>query len=395
MNYRLIYSIAIKTIVFSIILFTSACGGQSTNVSIIGTIEGAAKKLVILRDASHDMIGTVDTTQTDELGNFEFNINVLSPQFVLLQLEGEAEPIILLLAPKEEIIIKAETDSFASNYSVRGSKGSTLVNELNLRLNEVVSKIDSLSYHFRSSREDPKFDSIKAAIDSAYFFTLKSHKEYTEDFINSNRYSLASILALYQQYDKTRPVLNSRNDFELFSLVDSVLYPLYPENSLVANLHSNVNKIRKQLDLYDKREDMLTEGENVPNVMLLLLNGDSINLLDVRARYILVDFWATWCNECIPNNRLLREVYDKYSGKGFQVVQVSLDENKNDLMKIVQNDSIPWIIAVDFLQWDSPIVDSLSINSIPSNYLINRMGEIQARNLSDKELQEILSKLLP
>lgn len=395
MNYRLIYSIAIKTIVFSIILFTSACGGQSNTVNISGTIEGAAKKLVILRDASHDMIGTVDTTQTDDLGNFEFNINVSSPQFVLLQLEGEDEPIILLLAPKEEITINTEMGSFARNYSVSGSKGSTLVHELNLRLNEVVSTIDSLSYHFRSSRENPKFDSIKAAIDSAYFFTLKNHKEYTEDFIKSNRYSLASILALYQQYDKTRPVLNSRNDFELFSLVDSVLYPLYPENSLVANLHSNVSKIRKQLDLYDKRKDMLTEGEKVPDVMLPLLNGDSLNLLDVKARYVLIDFWATWCNECIPNNRLLREVYDKYSAKGFQVVQVSLDENKNDLIKIVQNDSIPWIIAVDFLQWDSPIVDSLSINSIPSNYLINRMGEIQARNLSDKELQEVLSKLLP
>jgi peroxiredoxin len=266
---------------------------------------------------------------------------------------------------------------------------------LNFRLNEVIGTIDSLSSHFRSSREDVKFDSIKAAIDSAYFLTIKNHKEYTENFVKSNRYSLASILALYQQYDKTRPVLNSRNDFDLFCLVDSVLYPLYPENSLVANLHSNVNKIRKQLDLYDKREDMLTVGEKVPNVKLPLLNGGSINLLDVSARYVLIDFWATWCNECIPNNTLLREVYTKYAAKGFQVIQVSLDENKNNLAKAIQNDSIPWIVAVDFLQWDSPIVDSLSINSIPSNYLINRKGEIQARNLTSKELQEVLSKLLP
>lgn len=395
MSYRQIYSTAIKAAVLSIIIFTSACGGQSTTVNISGTIEGAAKKLMILRDASHDMIGTVDTTQTDALGNFEFNTNISSPQFVLLQLEGEEKPIILLLAPKEEIVVRAKMGSFASNYSVTGSKGSTLVHDLNFRLNEVIGTIDSLSSHFRSSREDVKFDSIKAAIDSAYFLTIKNHKEYTENFVKSNRYSLASILALYQQYDKTRPVLNSRNDFDLFCLVDSVLYPLYPENSLVANLHSNVNKIRKQLDLYDKREDMLTVGEKVPNVKLPLLNGGSINLLDVSARYVLIDFWATWCNECIPNNTLLREVYTKYAAKGFQVIQVSLDENKNNLAKAIQNDSIPWIVAVDFLQWDSPIVDSLSINSIPSNYLINRKGEIQARNLTSKELQEVLSKLLP
>ncbi len=395
MKYNNFISPIFKNVLISFLLITSACGGQSTAVNIRGTINGSKNKLIIVRDASHDMISTIDSTRANTNGDFSLNFDIASPQFVLLQVEGEREPIILLVEPDENVVVNGELGNLARNYTVRGSKGSSLVRDLNFRLNEVVTKIDSLSSHFRSNREHPRFDSIKSAVDSAYFVTIHSHKQFTIDFIKSNRYSLASILALYQQYDQTRPVLNSRDDFELFKLVDSVLFPLYSSNPLVSNLHSNVKKIDDQLKLYDKRQDMLVEGDKLPNIKLPLLNGDTINLSDVKSRFILVDFWATWCNECVPNNKIVKEIYDKYSAKGFQIVQISLDDNKDYLKRVVENDSIPWIVVADFLQWDSPIVNSLSINSIPSNYLIDRFGVVQARNITGKELQEVLNKLLP
>jgi peroxiredoxin len=395
MNYLKFHSKSLRSfLLISAILFT-ACGGRSTTVNIVGTIEGANKQLVLIREASDNYLKTIDSTRTDSKGHFEFTIGLSSPKFLLLQVKGEDEPIILLAEPGENLNISGKADKLSRNYKVSGSRGSALVRDLNFRLNGVVAIIDSLSYHFRSSREHVRFDSIKTAIDSAYFATLAQHKEYTVDFIKANRYSLASILALYQQYDKTRPVLNSRDDFELFKLVDASLYPLYPENSLVDNLHSNVNKISKQLELFDKRQDMLIEGQSVENIDLPLLNGDTIKLLEVRARYILLDFWASWCNECIPNNKKLLEVYEKFNRKGFQVVQISLDDKRFDLENLITRDSIPWIVSSDFRHWESPILESLSINSIPSNYLINQYGIIQARNLSHQELDEVLTKLLP
>lgn len=385
----------VKSFISVIILSVYACGSHSTTVTIEGKIDGSRNKFVIVRDASHNQLATIDSTKTDGVGAFELSFDVSTPQFVLLQVEGELEPIVLLVEPNEKVVINGIYGSVARNYTIRGSKGSQLVRELNGRLNGTVSKIDSLSTLFRSSRENVKFDSIKLAIDTVYNDLIESHKSFTVDFIKKNRYSLASILALYQQYDKTTPVLNNRDDFELFRLVDSVLYPLYPDNQLVSNLHSNVKKISAQLKLYDKRENMLKEGDKLPNISLPLLNGAPIMLYDIRSRYILVDLWATWCNECIPNNMKLREIYTKYSPKGFEVVQISLDENPRNLSNALENDSIPWIVASDFMQFNSPIVDTLSINSIPSNYLINRQGIIQARNLSLKELEDVLSSLLP
>jgi hypothetical protein len=90
----------------------------------------------------------------------------------------------------------------------------------------------------------------------------------------------------------------------------------------------------------------------------------------------------------------LREVHQKYSHRGFQILQVSLDADAAALNQWYANDSIPWLVVADYLQWESPLLDSLSINSIPSNYLVDRNGMIRSRNIKISDLDEVLNKLL-
>ena len=374
-------------------LFTMAsCGGVSSEVTIKGRIDGAEHTLILLREASHDRIATIDTARTDANGNFEFIINAETPRFILLQAEGEAEPIVLLVEPNDEVLIAAEKGQLATSYSVSGSKGSRLVRDLNLRLNRAVAKIDSLSALFRSSVDSANFNQIKKDVDSAYLSTIDEHRRYTVNFVKENRYSLAAILALYQQYDQTRAVLNKREDFELFKLVDSSLYPLYPNNPMVASLNSNVKKISTQLKLYDKRSEMLGQGQRVPNLKLPLVSNDTISLWQVGKRYILLDFWATWCDDCAGKNSELKALYEKFASKGFEVIQIAVDDDEQQLLNEIRADSIPWLVVTDFRQWESPILDSLSINSIPSNYLIDRNGIILERNISIDQLEQLLEK---
>jgi peroxiredoxin len=376
-------------------MFTVACGGRSNTTTISGTIYGASNSKLLLRQTTDNTIFTVDSTRTDSTGNFKFIIGLETPTFFILQMEGEFEPILLLAERGELLSVHSKKGEFGKTYTLAGSKGSELVRELNFKLNQTLNRIDSLSYNFRRSREHPRFDSIKAAIDSAYFQTIESHRLFTINFVRNNCYSLASVLALYQQYDSDRRVLNKREDFELFALVDSVLFPIYPENPLVINLHENVKKISNQLVLYDRRHEMISVGEPIPLFPLPVFEGDSINLLNLKFRYALIDFWATWCNDCIPNNRKLLAVYNIFETKGFQIVQISLDDNPKDLKKLLLDESLPWIHIADFKQWNSPMVDSFQINSIPSNYLIDRNGVIVASNLSPIELKDLLEKLLP
>jgi peroxiredoxin len=390
-----IITLLVRNICFYLFFWLTACGSGPKTFQIKGNIEGLNNGLILLREASDNKLETIDSTRTDKLGYFELIHGLNTTTFFLLQVEEEVEPIILLVEPGESISINGKLKNIARNYDVFGSRGSVLVRDLNFRLNQTVSTIDSLSAHFRHNREHPRFDSIKVVIDSAYFQTIEKHKRYTVNFIKGNLYSLASILALYQQYDKDRPVLNKREDFKLFQLVDSILYPIYPENSLVYNLHVNVKRISHQFALYDKRQDMIPTGEAIPSVELPMMNGDNFNLFESRFRYTLIDFWATWCNDCIPNNKKLHEIFKKFGPKGFRIVQVSLDDNPKDLDVVIKRDSLNWIHIADYRQWESPIVDSFHINSIPSNYLIDNKGVIINQNLTPKELNELLEKLLP
>jgi peroxiredoxin len=313
----------------------------------------------------------------------------------MLAVKQEPEPLLLLVDDSEKIEVSGVIGNPISSYTLNGSEGTSLVQGLNARLKGAVQTIDSLSKHFRNSREHIKFDSISTAIDSLYLKTISDHKQYTVNFIHKNRYSLASILALYQQYDKNSPVLAKREDFELFKLVDSTLYPLYPHNSLVENLHKNVGMIGKQFSLFDRRRDMLTEGQTLPDIDLPMLDGDTLKLSQIKGKLILIDFWALWCNDCQANNRKLMDIYSRFSGKGFQVVQVSLDLKTAALPAKIKNLGIEWPIVADFQQWDSPILEAMSINSIPSNYLIDSKRVIKAQNINPKELEEVLGKLLP
>lgn len=388
-NYSFVKNIG-KFLLLALLFTSSACGGTSSEVTIKGNLANGNHTLILLRKASEDLLTTIDSTRADSQGEFVLSVNIDTPTFLLLQVEGEAEPIVLLVEPNDNIIISAQKGSLAKSYRISGSKGSRLVFELNWQLNRTVAAIDSLSTLFRSSVDSSDFYLIKKEIDSAYLIALDEHRRFTINFIKENRYSLAAILALNQQYDQSRSVLNRREDFELFQLVDSALFPLYPNNPMVVNLNSNVKKISAQLRLYDKRNDMLNVGQRLPNLRLPLVSGGIISLWSLNKKYVLLDFWATWCDDCKGNNKDLKDLYQRFSGKGFEVLQVAIDDDKEMLIKTINVDSIPWLVASDFLQWDSPILDSLSINAIPSNYLIDRNGIILERNISKSDLEKFL-----
>ena len=388
-------SFAGLSLIFCWFVLLFSCGNQTNYTEISGVINGKPNAWVLLREAGDNTLTTIDSTSTNSEGAFYFSILTNETRFLLLQFQNETEPIVILVEPKEKVEIFANAGDVAKSYSVSGSKGTQLVRSLNLRLNATVETIDSLSAYFRNSREKPNFDSIKHVVDSSYFKLLADHKQYTVNFVKENRYSLAAILALYQQYDSKRKVLNKVDDFSLFKLVDSTLYPMYPNNSLVQNLHSNVEKMGKQIELYVKRNDMFEVDSILPNVSFPLLNGEFRNIMQIGWRYTLIDFWATWCNTCGSVSKGYKPIYQKYKSKGFEILQFSLDDSREELLKAVERDSLVWLHAFDSLGWHSPIVDSLRVNAIPANYLIDRKGVVKAKNLSVQELNDMLEKLFP
>jgi thiol-disulfide isomerase/thioredoxin len=124
------------------------------------------------------------------------------------------------------------------------------------------------------------------------------------------------------------------------------------------------------------------------------ISGKPVRFSSFKGKYVLVDFWASWCGPCRAENPNVLQVYQTYSAKGFTVIGVSLDDSKAKWEKAVKDDKLPWSQVSDLKGWKNEVSTYYGIHSIPSNYLVDPSGIIIARNLRGAELEKKLAELI-
>lgn len=135
-------------------------------------------------------------------------------------------------------------------------------------------------------------------------------------------------------------------------------------------------------------------GNMAPEVALPSVNGDTIRLSSLKGRIVLLDFWASWCGPCRTSNRGLVKLYSKFKDKGFEILGVSLDEDKADWIKAIKKDKINWLQVNDPGGWQSSTVMKWGLVAIPTSYLIDRDGKLIAMDLEGKDLEIALKDFL-
>lgn len=136
-------------------------------------------------------------------------------------------------------------------------------------------------------------------------------------------------------------------------------------------------------------------GAKAPDFALPTPDGKLLRLSDHFGKYLLLDFWASWCGPCRKENPNIVRVFNKYKDKGFSVFAVSLDSKKEPWVKAIQKDGLNWPQVSDLLFWDSGPAKLYGIRGIPGNVLIDPSGKIIARNVRGEELEKKLAELLP
>lgn len=138
----------------------------------------------------------------------------------------------------------------------------------------------------------------------------------------------------------------------------------------------------------DNSTQDITIGSFAPEIKMESPSGKTLKLSSLKGKYVLIDFWASWCGPCRKDNPYMVEVYQKYSkakfksAKGFEIFSVSLDNTKEAWKKAIDQDGLDWKYHVSDLKgWNSEAAKTYKVTSIPANFLINPSGKIVATNL--------------
>ena len=343
-----------------------------------------------------DRVGDAILLKIDPLGNYIDTANIKNGKFIFKK-EIEEEELFklkffdgssfdILMKPGEDVEINYKNDEL----SISGSNGSEKLMELEYNLQNLLEFRDSITKSLQQLGKSPDFEEEMINSREKFFQKLNLHKEYLKNFINDNKNSKISLIALFQTYGKSSPVLTVDEELETFEAVLENLKLHFPKSNHILLLEEQIEKLKP-----------LAYGQPAPNFTLPDINNNSISLSDFKNKIVLIDFWASWCKPCRIENPKLVKLHNQYSNQNFEIISISLDgtsrqkDPKNAWKKAIQDDNLSkWIHLSELNGWKTYVRELYNFNSIPYTILVDESGKIVGKNLKGLELERKIKQLI-
>ncbi|HRJ36843.1 MAG TPA: TlpA disulfide reductase family protein, partial [Flavobacteriales bacterium] len=216
---------------------------------------------------------------------------------------------------------------------------------------------------------------------------------YKYDFVDKNPNSPALVTTM-NQFD---PV----GEIDYFKKIESALSVSMPNSEYHLAVKQTIEQaqFQKQMMEMQKAEEerlanILKPGTAAPEIDLPGVDGKNKKLSSLRGKYVLIDFWASWCAPCRRENPTVVALYNKYNGRGFEIFSVSLDKEKDKWINAIREDGLIWPSHVsDLKQWETSVIGTYQFSSIPFTVLIDKQGNVISTNLRGTQLEDKLREL--
>jgi thiol-disulfide isomerase/thioredoxin len=266
-------------------------------------------------------------------------------------------------------------DSF-SQTSVHGSKSQETYIKMNKKLEKSNQEISRLGQLYGQYKAEGKNEDAKSTVAEIGKIMLEQRSILHDLFFENISSPFAIHILEYYENTGATP-----------EQVDS-LYAQLPQEFQKG---PTANKFNEKLE----KQRKLSYGKPAPEFIQPDTSGIPVALSSFRGRYLLIDFWASWCGPCREENPYIVKAFSKYKDKGFHVLSVSLDQKngKERWLKAIRDDQLTWTHVSDLQFWGNAVAVKYNIESIPQNFLLDPAGKIIARNLRGESLEKALEQI--
>ena len=362
-------------------IFMISCAKESPETfSITGNISPATTDFLILQqetDIERKIETHIETLKVDAQGNFRSTYN-LKPHLYSLVLPNKKKIGLAINKDQKLSITIANYDEKNQTVMVDGSKDTkALLAYENFREESLDRLVKSVRREIKELKKAENPDTEKITeLGQLEVDNYDKHLAELNAYISKN---MDNTLGLYATSIRWK----GSENFPLFDSLTSTYEAAYPNLDITIKLREKLTRLQQS-----------EVGGKVADIQLNTEDGSQVNLSSIKAKYILIDFWASWCGPCRRESEGLNKIYANYSREDFDIYGVSLDDKRDKWIKALEKDNRIWTNVSSLKGFKTAAAFDYTVTALPDNYLIDGDRKIIGKNIHGEELEKLLDSLI-